>query len=115
MIEQPLSRLCLRRRAALSVLGFALCAPALAFNYVGDANGTFWGIQDFAPPRVDTGSIRATQVGFGQQAPYSTSINGFGGIRVLVPRPAAGVETAFNGAIGNLTAVQSARDRASTY
>ena len=34
-----------------------------AFNYVADANGTYWGIQDAASPRVDTGSIRATQIG----------------------------------------------------
>src|SRR5437667_11183854 len=62
----------------------ALARSATAFNYVADANGTYWGIQDDAPPRVDTGSIRATQVGPGQTAAYSTSINGFGGIRVLV-------------------------------
>ena len=58
--------------------------PAGAFNYVADANGTWWGIQDAASPRVDTGSIRATQTGPGVAPPYSTSINGFGGIRVLV-------------------------------
>ncbi|MBV8843637.1 MAG: hypothetical protein JO307_12585 [Bryobacterales bacterium] len=57
---------------------------ASAFDYVADANGTWWGIQDAAPPRVDTGSIRATQTGPGVSAPYSTSINGFGGIRVVV-------------------------------
>ncbi|RKQ90279.1 amidase [Solirubrobacter pauli] len=68
------------------------CAAALvfagqssAFNYVSDSNGTWWGIQDFAPPRVDTGSIRATQVGAGQNPAYSTTINGFGGIKVSVP------------------------------
>lgn len=56
-----------------------------AFNYVIDANGTYWGIQDDDSPRVDTGSIRATQVAPGGQAgAYSTGINGFGGIRVLV-------------------------------
>ena len=42
-----------------------------------DANGTYWGIQDAAPPRVDTGSIRATQVGAGTEpapsAPRSTA------------------------------------------
>jgi amidase len=55
-----------------------------AFDYVTDANGTWWGIQDAASPRVDTGSIRATQIGAGVSAPYSTAINGFGGIRVFV-------------------------------
>jgi amidase len=57
---------------------------ATAFNYVADGNGTYWGIQDAAPPRVDTGSIRATQVGAGQAPAFSTTINGFGGIRVFV-------------------------------
>ena len=42
------------------------------------------GIQDAASPGVDTGSIRATQVGPGLEPAYSTSINGFGGLRVLV-------------------------------
>src|SRR3954452_3592458 len=62
-----------------------LAAPGHAFNYVSDSNGTFWGIQDVAPPRVDTGSIRATQVGAGQNPAYSTTINGYGGIKVSVP------------------------------
>jgi amidase len=61
-----------------------MLGQAGAFNYVTDANGTWWGIQDAAPPRVDTGSIRATQTGPGVSPPYSTSINGFGGIRVQV-------------------------------
>ena len=55
-----------------------------------DANGTYWGIQDAASPRVDTGSIRATQIApGGNNVPFSTQINGFGGIKVLVqtPRP----------------------------
>jgi amidase len=74
---------------ALALAGATL-APGpspYAFNYVIDANGTYWGIQDDASPRVDTGSIRATQVAPGGQAgAYSTGINGFGGIRVLVER-----------------------------
>ena len=70
--------------AALSLFGLLSAGPAGAFNYVADARGTWWGIQDAAPPRVDTGSIRATQVGPGQAQGYSTSINGFGGIKVLV-------------------------------
>ena len=57
----------------------------LAFNYVVDANGTYWGIQDAASPRVDTGSIRATQIApGGNNVAFSTQINGFGGIKVLV-------------------------------
>src|SRR5215467_14474556 len=68
----------------LTLLGLLLARSATAFNYVADAGGTYWGIQDADPPRVDTGSIRATQVGAGQNAAYSTSINGFGGIRVAV-------------------------------
>src|SRR5262245_41902018 len=69
---------------ALSLLGLGIAGPVGAFNYVADSNGTWWGIQDAAPPRVDTGSIRATQVGPGQTPGFSTSINGFGGIKVLV-------------------------------
>jgi amidase len=83
---------CLNARycvAALLLLGLTNAGPISAFNYVADANGTWWGIQDAAPPRVDTGSIRATQIAPGLQSnlqtqPYSTGINGFGGIKVLV-------------------------------
>ena len=74
----------------LAALGLALDTTLLAFNYVIDINGTYWGIQDDYSPRVDTGSIRATQIGPGQSGAFSTSINGFGGIRVFVettPRP----------------------------
>src|SRR4051794_26836960 len=81
------SRACVRMAVfllGLAVSGLALTRSATAFNYVADANGTYWGIQDAASPGVDTGSIRATQVGPGQAPLYSTSINGFGGIRVLV-------------------------------
>src|SRR5207244_5077117 len=81
------ARYCL---GALSLLGLTFGASVSAFNYVADANGTWWGIQDAAPPRVDTGSIRATQTGPGDclftacvTPPYSTSINRFGGIRLL--------------------------------
>jgi len=74
----------------VSLLALARTGSVSAFNYVMDANGTFWGIQDAAPPRVDTGSIRATQIAPGIQAdgfttqPYSTALNGFAGIKVLV-------------------------------
>ncbi|WP_432492581.1 amidase [Kineococcus gypseus] len=65
----------------------ALVVPAgtaSAFTYVTDADGTSWGIQDSAPPGTDTGSVRATQTGTGVEAPYSTMLNGYGGIRVSV-------------------------------
>jgi hypothetical protein len=39
-----------------------LMRSAWAFNYIADAGGTYWGIQDADLPRVDTGSIRATQL-----------------------------------------------------
>ena len=81
---------------AISLLGFRAVRSVTAFNYVADASGTYWGIQDAEPPRVDTGSIRATQVGSGQNAGYSTSINGFGGIRVAVQTTAA---VRFNGEV----------------
>lgn len=76
------------------LLGGALAAPASAFNYVADGNGTYWGIQDAAAPRVDTGSIRATQIGPGQSPAASTTINGFGGIKVAV---SSTPEPRFNG------------------
>lgn len=69
----------------LSAFGLSRQTTPLAFNYVIDSNGTYWGIQDDNSPRVDTGSIRATQVApGGSTGAYSTTINGFGGIRVLV-------------------------------
>jgi amidase len=66
------------------LLAGALAGSASAFNYAVDSNGTYWGIQDAAAPRVDTGSIRATQTATGQQGAYSTTINGFGGIKLSV-------------------------------
>jgi amidase len=80
-------RLLVRAVAASTVATLAClvaAGPGSAFNYVSDSNGTFWGFQDVAPPRVDTGSIRATQVGAGQNPAYSTTINGYGGIKVSV-------------------------------
>jgi amidase len=75
----------------------------VAFKYVTDVNGTWWGIQDSTSPNVDTGSIRATQTGPGDclfnacpTPPYSTTINGFGGIKVLVETTAP---PRFNGEI----------------
>jgi amidase len=88
-----MARYCL---VALLVVGLANAGSVGAFNYVADANGTWWGIQDAAAPRVDTGSIRATQVGAGQAPGFSTSINGFGGIKVLVQTTPA---PRFNGEI----------------
>jgi len=91
MIEHRGARLPHRRRAAALFAGLlGVCASASAFNYVADAKGTWWGIQDAAPPRVDTGSIRATQVGPGQTPAFSTTLNGFAGIRVRVQRTVSG-------------------------
>ena len=64
------SRFCVRAVAAATgavAVGLVAAGTSNAFNYVSDANGTFWGIQDVASPRVDTGSIRATQIGAGQR------------------------------------------------
>ena len=89
-MREPRRRLSLLTRTAtflalLSALALYDEGTPLAFNYVIDINGTYWGIQDDDSPRVDTGSIRATQVSPGGPArAYSTGINGFGGIRVLV-------------------------------
>ncbi len=84
----------IRNIQVLLVLLLAAAASGrsvVAFNYVTDANGTWWGIQDSASPNVDTGSIRATQTGPGDclftscvTPPYSTTLNGFGGVKVLV-------------------------------
>ena len=101
LLRVPLKpRYCL---TALLLVGVMCAVPAGAFNYVIDGNGTFWGIQDAASPRVDTGSIRATQTGPGDclftacvTPPYSTTINGFGGIKVLVQASPA---PRFNGEI----------------
>ena len=96
--------------ATLGTLGVATMATAVvtaaavvvpastasAFTYVTDAEGTAWGIQDSAPPGTDTGSIRATQEGTGVQAPYSTMLNGYGGIRVTVD---AATPDRFDGAL----------------
>ena len=77
--------LVLRNCIAAGVLVLALGVGSVsAFTYVTDANGTWWGIQDAASPGVDTGSIRGTQIAAGQSGALSTSINGFGGIRVFV-------------------------------
>src|SRR2546427_5814254 len=82
-----------RRSFVLDLSLFALTTgrSVVAFNYVTDANGTWWGIQDSASPNVDTGSIRAMQTGPGDclfntcvTPPYSTTINGFAGIKLLV-------------------------------
>jgi amidase len=83
---RTLKRLVRPSLAALVVAGIALYSnrTLFAFNYVVDANGTYWGIQDDYSPRVDTGSIRASQVAPGNNGAFSTSINGFGGIKVQV-------------------------------
>src|ERR1700722_9692961 len=60
---------------ALAVTALALPLQASAFNYVTTNNGEQWGVQDAAPPDVDTGSIRETT---------SNALQGFGGIRVKV-------------------------------
>lgn len=75
--------------AAALALALTLVRAAHAFTYVGDDAGTFWGIQDAAPPDVDTGSIRATQTGTGVRAPFSTTLNGYAGLRVRVRAPLA--------------------------
>ena len=74
------------RVAALAAVLFSVLVPsaAQAFNYVQDANGVYWGVQDVAAPRVDTGSIRATQATPYNGAQVTTNINGYGGIRVSV-------------------------------
>jgi len=50
-------------------------APAGAVNTVTTTNGANWQIHDLAPPKLDTGSIRAIS---------DNAFYGFGGIRVRV-------------------------------
>ena len=63
--------------AALSVVAAYHETTLKAFSYVIDVNGTYWEMQDDDSPRVDTGSIRATQVAPGgnteRTAPRSTA------------------------------------------
>jgi amidase len=80
----PFARTQIGIRLLATFLCLSLARSVLAFTYVVDANGTYWGVQDAAPPRVDTGSIRATQAGAGNNGAFSTTLNGFGGIMVLV-------------------------------
>src|SRR3954465_12001732 len=52
----------MRRSRALLVAGTAVLAPAVparAVTTVTSANGLNWQIHDIAPPKLDTGSIRA--------------------------------------------------------
>jgi amidase len=82
-------------KRASSLLLVAACAglvaapQARAVNTVTSANGLNWQIHDAAPPRLDTGSIRAIT---------DNAFYGFGGIRVRVSGIAADDPTArFNG------------------
>lgn len=70
--HRRLAVVCLLAGAAICLL---LAAPASAYNYVTTSDGLDWGVQDAAPPRVDTGSIRDTT---------DNSLRGFGGLRVRV-------------------------------
>jgi len=80
----PLTRIAVAA-VVVAIAGVALQTSLVAFSYIIDSNGTYWGIQDDNSPRVDTGSIRATQVApGGQSGAFTTSINGFGGMKVLV-------------------------------
>ena len=53
----------------------AAAVPARAVTTVTSANGLNWQIHDIAPPKLDTGSIRAIT---------DNAFYGFGGIRVRV-------------------------------
>jgi amidase len=67
----------------------AAAVPARAVTTVTSANGLNWQIHDIAPPRLDTGSIRAIT---------DNAFYGFGGIRVRVSGiPATDTTARFNG------------------
>jgi amidase len=61
--------------ASLALSLVPLASVASAFNYVTTNNAEQWGVNDAAPPDVDTASIRSTT---------SSALQGFGGIRVKV-------------------------------
>src|SRR3954467_3841838 len=77
---------------AVLVTGTAVLAaavPASAVTTVTTANGLGWQIHDIAPPKLDTGSIRAIT---------DNAFYGFGGIRVRVSGiPATDTTARFNG------------------
>ena len=78
--RRPSRPLCLvGSLGATTAVLLSLCASlAGAFNYVTTNNAQQWGVNDDAPPDVNTGSIRSTT---------SNSLQGFGGIRVKVSTP----------------------------
>ena len=77
---------------ALLLAGTAVLAaavPASAVTTVTTANGLNWQIHDIAPPKLDTGSIRAIT---------DNAFYGFGGIRVRVSGiPATDTTARLNG------------------
>jgi len=81
----------MRRSMAALVAGTAVLAaavPARAVTTVTSANGLNWQIHDIAPPKLDTGSIRAIT---------DNAFYGFGGIRVRVSGvPATDTTARFN-------------------
>lgn len=70
--------------AVVALLMLLAVGPARAFEYVEDAEGTWWGIQDASSPSVDTGSVRATQDAPWDDGAYTTLITGYGGVRLHV-------------------------------
>ena len=82
----------MRRSMAALVAGTAVLAaavPARAVTTVTSVNGLNWQIHDIAPPKLDTGSIRAIT---------DNAFYGFGGIRVRVSGiPATDTTARFNG------------------
>src|SRR3954452_25184585 len=82
----------MKRSMAVLATGTAVLAaavPASAVTTVTTANGLNWQIHDIAPPKLDTGSVRAIT---------DNAFYGFGGIRVRVSGiPAADTSARFNG------------------
>jgi amidase len=82
----------MKRSLAMLVAGTAVLAaavPARAVTTVTSANGLNWQIHDIAPPKLDTGSIRAIT---------DNAFYGFGGIRVRVSGiPATDTSARLNG------------------
>jgi amidase len=67
----------------------AAAVPARAVTTITSANGLNWQIHDIAPPKLDTGSIRAIT---------DNAFSGFGGMRVRVSGiPATDTTARFNG------------------
>jgi amidase len=62
----------------------SLAPPSSAFNYVADANGTYWGVQTPLPRASTPAAFAPRRPARCQNGAFTTTLNGFGGIMVFV-------------------------------